>query len=878
MSGSAFAQTPMSGQVINPWKGMQEYNTGIASQFLPAQAQADVQRTQATTALTGQQAVGAGIANQQGMLNLGYRNWQYGQIMSSAGATSYQGDPQDVLNSKGQMPGQAPPAGAPAAQGGAPAGPGGGGAIGTYATTTGPAAGPDGGVGVPPPGAVSQAPLPAIGNTGPMAAAAPGGAAGAPASGVPGSAAAIGGGQGAGGGAGQGGTGTALPAKFTGKDGMIIPGMAFPIPKMWLPGWAQAQDQSLALKQLYDERTTMLRQRIMGTLNANGQVDPDKWNVAVKQAFSDGLLDNNDLMRYYNHPNEEPAALNEYVPPEQSPTIQGQVAMAKVPAAIQQTAGEETVRAGLDIVEVPVPGPTPNTTVMQKMSRLQAIQRFGGTLPPGTVSVGDGTGGAAGPGAPGGQTGVGYLSSNAPMDGATYAGLVKGHENAGGNPYAPNASGPGGTPTSTAVGDHQFLADTWLSEMKKWRPDLTDGQSDAQILAMRGNPTLSAEMTQRYAVDNAPILQRAGIEPNAASLALAHAFGPQGLIKMAQADTNTPMTTVFPPSMGPNGQPVPNPVIAANPSYANMTTGQIMSGFVNRLGKGPVDLSKIGGPPPLQFGQSAPQPTPTVVNRVTNDNEALKDDTSDNDKRLAMSSVANSAKPVLYDIKRLAPEAITGSLAGPRQAFANFMATFGGTWSQEFLKDTSNLSADPNVASQELIKQLTKNVTNAEAQMGQGAGSVRFGAMLTQFLARANPNTDMPATAITEMTNWLLAQTQMIQDYAAGSNRHFQAARSAFQADSTNNPYSPLSNFEGAWLDDKSPNAPVTYQAAALAMNHRPYSVWSKGLTQAQIAQVGGIVSRADPTDGGLLDSKNRWLTAQQLSAANAAPSPMAGQ
>jgi hypothetical protein len=870
MSG-AFASVPMGVKVLNPWQGMQEYNQGIASQALPAQAAANVQRTQATTALTGQQAtltgqqaIGANIQNQQGMLGLGYRQWQYGQIMGGGGASSYQGDAQDVLNSGGQMPGQAPPvtqgaapaaqAGAPAPQVGATAGQDGGGGISTYATATEPVTSPGG-----PAGAVlssgGQPPLPAIGSTVPV-----GTLPAISAGGVPGAAP----------GGGGGGGGSALPRTFTGAGGVIIPGMAFPVPKMWAPGYVQAQDQSKALEQLQTARALELRQRIMGTLNQNGQVDPDKWNVAVKQAFNDGLIDNQHLMQYYNHPGEESVALNTFLPPEQSPVIQGQresaVKWAGVAPGTALTAGQEGARAGFDLVDVPMPGPTPNSTVMQRMTRAEAVQRFGGQLPSGSAPVGGGTGAQV------------LSGANAPMSGATYANLVKGHESPGGNPYAPNASGPGGTPSSSAVGDQQFVDGTWLTEMKRYRPDLTDGQTDAQILAMRGNPALSAEMTQRYAVENGPILQRAGIEPNAASLALAHAFGPHGLIKIAQADTNTPMSTVFPASVGPNGQAVPNPVIAANPSYANMTAGQMLSGYVNRLGRGPVDFSSVGGPAPTQPGQTAPAPTPGAQNRITNDNKALENDTSDMDKRLAMSSVASSAKPVLYDIQRLAPEAITGSLAGPRQAFANFMQTFGGTWSQTFLKDTSNLSSDPNVASQELVKQLTKNVTNAEAQMGQGAGSVRFGAMLTQFLARANPNTDMPATAITEMTNWLLAQTQMIQDYATGSQRHFQAARTAFQGDAVNNPYQPLSNFEGAWLDSKSPNAPVSYQAAALAMNHRPFSVWAKNLTPAQVAQVGGIVARADPTNGGLLDSKNRWLTAQQLTAANATPEPTVSQ
>lgn len=80
MSGSispVFAQTPMAAQVLNPFKGISEYNAAEASRLAPAQAAANVGQTQATTAetaaragLIGAQTTGANIQNVLGGLNL----------------------------------------------------------------------------------------------------------------------------------------------------------------------------------------------------------------------------------------------------------------------------------------------------------------------------------------------------------------------------------------------------------------------------------------------------------------------------------------------------------------------------------------------------------------------------------------------------------------------------------------------------------------------------------------------------------------------------------------------------------------------------------------------------------------------------------------
>ncbi len=91
----------------------------------------------------------------------------------------------------------------------------------------------------------------------------------------------------------------------------------------------------------------------------------------------------------------------------------------------------------------------------------------------------------------------------------------------GGNRYAKN-------PRSSATGSGQFIASTWLATVKKHRPDIAQGKTDAQILQLRYNPGLSREMTAAYAKDNQQFLASRGIDPTPGNTYLAHFAGPAG--------------------------------------------------------------------------------------------------------------------------------------------------------------------------------------------------------------------------------------------------------------------------------------------------------------------------------------------------------------
>jgi len=101
-------------------------------------------------------------------------------------------------------------------------------------------------------------------------------------------------------------------------------------------------------------------------------------------------------------------------------------------------------------------------------------------------------------------------------------------------------------PASSAVGAGQFTEGTWLAMVQKYRPDLMKGRSRADILAMRTDPNLSLEMTQRYSDENASYLGARGYGATAGNLYLAHFLGPQGAVAMLGSDPNATGESIAP--------------------------------------------------------------------------------------------------------------------------------------------------------------------------------------------------------------------------------------------------------------------------------------------------------------------------------------------
>jgi hypothetical protein len=136
----------------------------------------------------------------------------------------------------------------------------------------------------------------------------------------------------------------------------------------------------------------------------------------------------------------------------------------------------------------------------------------------------------------------------------------------GGNPNAQN-------PRSSAGGAGQFIDSTWLDTLKKAKPELAAGKSDAQLLALKNDPALSREMVSAYAAENGKKLDAAGVPVTAGTQYLAHFAGPAGAQAILKADPSASAASVLGPA-----------VIKANPFLANMSVADLKSWADQKMG------------------------------------------------------------------------------------------------------------------------------------------------------------------------------------------------------------------------------------------------------------------------------------------------------
>lgn len=160
----------------------------------------------------------------------------------------------------------------------------------------------------------------------------------------------------------------------------------------------------------------------------------------------------------------------------------------------------------------------------------------------------------------------------------------------GGNPAAAN-------PNSSAAGSGQFINSTWLDTLAKHRPDLM-GSPD-ELLAMRNDPKLSAEMTAAYAADNQAILSKSGHPVTPGNTYLAHFAGPQGAVSVLSADPGAPVSSILAPE-----------AIKANPFLQGMTAGDLRAWADRKMGGAQPAPAAPTGPPaaPLNMPQQTPPP------------------------------------------------------------------------------------------------------------------------------------------------------------------------------------------------------------------------------------------------------------------------------
>lgn len=161
----------------------------------------------------------------------------------------------------------------------------------------------------------------------------------------------------------------------------------------------------------------------------------------------------------------------------------------------------------------------------------------------------------------------------------------------------PNAQNP----NSSASGLGQFIDSTWLATVKAHRPDIADGKSDADLIALKSDPALSREMTGAYASDNQAVLKQNGLPVTPATTYLAHFAGPGGAVKVLQADPNAPVESVLTPA-----------AMAANPFLKGMTAQGLQAWAAKKMGT----TSPVAGTQPAPQGApgtpSAPPAAPAA--------------------------------------------------------------------------------------------------------------------------------------------------------------------------------------------------------------------------------------------------------------------------
>ena len=160
----------------------------------------------------------------------------------------------------------------------------------------------------------------------------------------------------------------------------------------------------------------------------------------------------------------------------------------------------------------------------------------------------------------------------------------------GGNAVAAN-------PLSTAVGAGQFIQSTWIRMMQTYRPDLARSMSQAELLALRTDPTISREMVRNLAREGESYLKARGHAVTPGRLYLCHFLGMQGADLVLSADATLPLVQLLEAS-----------VIQANPFLTPMTAADVQTWADRKMsGKRPSPSTATPSAPTVAVAASSPE-------------------------------------------------------------------------------------------------------------------------------------------------------------------------------------------------------------------------------------------------------------------------------
>lgn len=365
-----------------------------------------------------------------------------------------------------------------------------------------------------------------------------------------------------------------------GMPSYVMSPIGIPLPPMLYASAALSQNPDQAFKAAADMR----RQRLYELAS---QSSADTWAQNVHTAYQEGWLTPQQAAQVASRPDMRAQVLQSLATPEANLGFQGRAIgqgvqpdangnLVPSPAVVAaKTAIATGEAAGKAQFEPPIEVKVPTG---EKDAHGQDIYRVDYVPRTGIQAYMQSHAGAQT------ATAADLSNPNVVLSPAAYAGRVTARES-GGNYDAQSG-------TSSAGGGAQFTDGTWLATIKAARPDLAQGKTDQQLLAMKTDTSpegraLQNQMAVAYAQQNAPTLGKAGLPVNSLTLGLAHQFGPQGAVNILTKPADTPITP----------QLVGADAMKANPQFRGKTIADVQAAAFRVYGVNGVNLTGGGAAP-----------------------------------------------------------------------------------------------------------------------------------------------------------------------------------------------------------------------------------------------------------------------------------------
>ncbi len=127
---------------------------------------------------------------------------------------------------------------------------------------------------------------------------------------------------------------------------------------------------------------------------------------------------------------------------------------------------------------------------------------------------------------------------------------------------------------SSATGVGQFLDDTWLDAVRKHRRDLIKGRSEKELLELRRDAALTAEIITRLVEQYAVTLRKRGLPLTSGSIYLAYFAGPAGAVALLSGAEQADAASVM-AAADTTGQTTRQKLVRANPFLKVLTVGDL---------------------------------------------------------------------------------------------------------------------------------------------------------------------------------------------------------------------------------------------------------------------------------------------------------------